>query len=129
MEKTWPDRVPWSNNARQILAPGAVGGRPALDPGLTHPQSVIEMHEAREMARRDAAKVLVTPEKSRRNARCHRERVAEIEPDHVDDVAHRFIHCQNRARERSIIEPQAAVCARYMAALQIEIIGPAGRGR
>src|SRR5207244_2198512 len=127
LEKTWLGRVPRSNSARQIIAPGAVGGRPALDPGFEHPQLVIEMHEAREMARRDAAKFFVGPEKGRRNARCHGERVAEIEPDDVNDVTNRFVHCQNGTRERSIVEPQAAICARYAAALQIKMIGPAGR--
>src|SRR5258708_30091567 len=120
MSEPMPDRS---------FAPGAVGGRPAPDPGFEHPQFVIEMHEAREMARRDAAKLVVAPEKSRRNPRCHRERVAEIDPNDIDDVANRFVHCQNGARERSIVEPQAAIYARYAAALQIEMIGPADRRR
>src|SRR5437762_1067665 len=103
--------LPSVNGAHQICASLAVGGRPALDPGFEHPQIVVEMHEAREMARRDAAKFLVAPQKSRGTARCHRERVAKIEPNDVDDVTHRFVHCQNGSRERSIVKSQAAVHA------------------
>ena len=90
---------------------------------------VVEMHKARQMARRDAAKVVVAPEKGRRNARGHRERVAEVEPDDVDDITHRFVHGQHGARERAIVEPQVSVGARDTAALQVEMIGPAGRRR
>src|SRR3954452_22965846 len=118
LEMTWLARLPWSNSARQILAPVSVVGRLALDPRLTHPQFVVHMHKAREMARPDAAKIVVSPKKSCRNARGHRERDAEIDPDDFDAVTHRLVNGQNRARQRSIVEPQAAIRAGDAAALQ-----------
>src|SRR5882757_11530892 len=113
---------PSVNDAPHIVTPGAVGGRAALDPGFEHPQIVVEMHEACEMARRDAAKVVVAPEKRRRNARCHCECVAKIEPNDVDDVTHGFVHCQDGSRQRAIVKPQAAVRGSHAAALQVELI-------
>src|SRR6516162_2108469 len=125
METTWRSR-PSVKQPRQIHASEAVGGRPALDPGFEHPKFVVEMYEARQMPRRDAAKIHVAPEKRCRNARRHRERIAEIDARDVDDITHRFVHGQNRARDRSVVEPQAAVCAPHAAALQTELIGSAG---
>ncbi len=111
----------------EASVPSAVD-RPSIQVSSTR-KSSIEMHEARQMSGRDAAELCLPTQKRRRNARRHRERIAERKPRDLDGVAHSFVHGQNRARKRAVVEPQAAVRARHAAALQIELIGPAGRRR
>ena len=76
-----------------------------------HPQIITQMHEARKIAGRDAAKFVIAPQKRRGIQRRHAQGIFEADAEPLHAIAHRLIHGQIGAGKRSILELQPAIHA------------------
>src|SRR5215213_9716011 len=105
--------------ASQILASRS------FDPSLLYHEIIIEVNEVCNIARRNASQIFFPPYECGRVEARHAQGIFEPNRQLPDAIAHRPLHGEIGARQRSILELEPAIDARYQPSLQLETMGPA----